>query len=179
MTAGPSLAAAGAGWTMGMKSVAAVVVLIVGGAFLWSRANGRQEPTREIVPGNVQPPQEVAAKEAPLSTPAADEQESRAPAASNARSAAAGGPWLFEAVAQSTSTDEQGQFEFSAVRAENGWPLWVASEGFATAFEELRIEPPETWVEITLADGRRSTTSFEVNASTTGEDQAVVLRAPE
>jgi hypothetical protein len=43
---------------------------------------------------------------------------------------------------------------------------------------EMQLEPGHYEVVITLENGRSATTSFEVDATTTGQDQAIVLRSP-
>lgn len=54
--------------------------------------------------------------------------------------------------------------------------LWGMGNGTRLS---MRLVSGHYEIEITLDDGRSATTSFEVNASTTGADQAVLLRLPD
>ena len=52
---------------------------------------------------------------------------------------------------QGTTTDAEGRFAFAAVPAAGpALSLWVGAGGFAVAHEELTLETPETWVDVTL-----------------------------
>ena len=54
--------------------------------------------------------------------------------------------------------------------------MWGIGDGLRPLCVQLAAGHYE--IELTLPDGRSATTGFEVNASTTGEDQAVLVRLP-